>query len=483
MVIQKQPNTKEFKQGDKKHIGNLPNGYTKLVCANFQNWQYEDLPDNVVKTVKYFILDTIGVIAGAANAPGIYKLNKRLTSWEKNGPSTALIGKWKASPPTVALANGAAAHALDFDDMHDPARVHAYCVNLPAVLAAAETQPNIDGKNFVAAIATGVEFHGRLGLTCPNSLGRGWHPTMVLGLPSAALAVGRILKLKDEKLVNSLAIAYHQTSGSRQPMFDGDLCKRIGAGFAARSAVLAGFLALDGISGPVHAFEGEAGYFHMYERDDVIPEILSENIGDKWEILNYSMKPFPCCRCTHNFITIGLELNKEGLDINTIEKISLYMGKTNWQIVGQQPYQVQRNSVVHAQFNAAYCFGRALASGTINLRSFQPPHISDDIIAELSLKTFMYEDVTYPPTAMEPARVEILLKNGSTIVRSLDKMKGSPSLPMSDEEAIEKFLGCLEFGMNIDEISARTFADMVINLEQLDRIQRLVSAFPTPKIM
>ena len=71
MVNQKQPNTKEFKQGDKKHIGNLPNGYTKLVCANFQNWQYEDLPDNVVKTVKYFILDTIGVIAGAANAPGI----------------------------------------------------------------------------------------------------------------------------------------------------------------------------------------------------------------------------------------------------------------------------------------------------------------------------------------------------------------------------------------------------------------------------
>src|SRR5688572_30665368 len=116
----------------------LTDGASLSLCETVSRWRYEDLPPAVVDVLKSLIIDTLGVIGGAARAPGIPELNARLTRWERDGSATALIGKRRLSPPSAALANGAAAHALDFDDQHDPARVHTNCVTLPALLATAE---------------------------------------------------------------------------------------------------------------------------------------------------------------------------------------------------------------------------------------------------------------------------------------------------------------------------------------------------------
>ena len=124
----------------------LAEDYTLRLCEQLARWCYEDLPAEVVRMLKFFLLDTLGVIAGAANAPGIRELNQRLSKWESGGSATGLIGKRRYSPPSAALANGAAAHALDFDDQHDPARVHTNCVVLPALLATAEDIGNVGGK-------------------------------------------------------------------------------------------------------------------------------------------------------------------------------------------------------------------------------------------------------------------------------------------------------------------------------------------------
>src|SRR5262245_23603310 len=116
------------------------------LCRHVAGWRFEDLPTEVVRTSKHLLLDTIGVMAGAADAPGIKTLNSRLSHWEPSGSATGLIGKHRYSPPTAALANGAAAHALDFDDQHDPARSHASCVMVPTLLATAEDMGGISGR-------------------------------------------------------------------------------------------------------------------------------------------------------------------------------------------------------------------------------------------------------------------------------------------------------------------------------------------------
>src|SRR3954470_1985790 len=274
----------------------LPDDYTLRLCEQLARWRYEDLPGEVVRMLKFFLMDTLGVIAGASNAVGIRELNARLAKWESGGSATGLIGKRKYSPPSAALANGAAAHALDFDDQHDPARVHTNCVVLPTLLATAEDIGNVNGKDFLLAYAIATEMHARFGLACYNSLGKGWHPTMVFGTPSASLGAASLLKLDAEGMRNALGMAFHQTSGSAQSMRDGVVSKRLGAGFAARSAVMGAFLAADGLTGTRRPLEGNAGLFALYERGEVDIDLVTEKLGTRWRITDYSFKPYPCCR-------------------------------------------------------------------------------------------------------------------------------------------------------------------------------------------
>jgi 2-methylcitrate dehydratase PrpD len=454
-------------------------GFSHELCAEIAGWRYEDLPDAVVKTVKGLILDTLGVIGGARRAPGIAELNARLSHWERSGSATGLIGKQRYSPPSAAMANGAAAHALDFDDQHDPARVHTSCVVLPALLATAEDVGGASGKDFLLAMAIGAELHARFGLACHNSLGKGWHPTMVFGTLAASLGAGRLLKLDADGLTNALGMAFHQTSGSAQSMRDGVLSKRLGAGFAARNAVTGAFLAADGLTGTRRTLEGNAGLFALYERGEVKPEILVDGLGKTWRTPEYSFKPYPCCRCNHTPIGLGIRLHDEGVRTGEVAGIEIHMGNVNWLTVGE-PYDVERDSVVHAQFNASYSFARALADGKVDLQTYQKPAIADPRIVALTRMTKVISDPAIDPAAIEPARVKITLKDGRIREISSDTIKGSPQEPMTPEELTAKFRACLEFGLGATQAQADRLAETIMNLEQsADAGSAIVEAFPT----
>lgn len=460
----------------------LPDGYSRALCNTIAGWTYESLSASVRRNVKALILDTLGVIGGAARAPGIPELNQRLSRWEKTGSATGLIGKRRYSPPTAAMANGAAAHALDFDDQHDPARVHTSAVVLPTLLAtaedlAAEGKP-INGKDFILAYAIGAELHARLGLACFNSLGKGWHPTMIFGTVAAAVAAAKMIGLDANGIANALGMAFHQTSGSAQSMRDGVLSKRLGPGFAARNAVTGAFLAADGLSSTRATLEGNAGLFALYERDEVKPEILTAGLGTDWRVAEYSFKPYPCCRCNHTPIGIGITLHEKGIQPGDVAAIEIGMGNVNWLTVGA-PYDPSRNDIVHAQFNTAYSFARAFADGKVDLRSYQKPAITEPRITDISGITRVIDDPAINATAIEPARVKLTLKNGKVVELKRDTIKGSPQDPMNDAEMRAKVRGCLEFGLGTTAAEVEQLADVVATLEQtIDAAKAILEAFP-----
>jgi 2-methylcitrate dehydratase PrpD len=456
----------------------LGEGYTRALCDTIASWRYEDLPPAVIATAKALMLDVLGVIGGARVAPGIAELDARLARWEAQGSATGLIGKRRYSPPTAAMANGAAAHALDFDDQHDPARVHTSCVVLPTLLATAEDVGNVSGRDFLLAMATAAELHARLGLACYNSLGKGWHPTMIFGTLAASLGAGRLLGLDGEGLANALGMAYHQTSGSAQSMRDGVLSKRLGAGFAARNAVMGAFLAADGLTGTRRTLEGNAGLFALYERGEVKHEILTDGLGTTWRTPEYSFKPYPCCRCNHTPIGLGIRLHDEGVRAEDVEAIEIRMGEVNWLTVGE-PYEVARDSVVHAQFNASYSFARALSDGRVDLKTYQKPAISDPRIVALAARTRVVSAPEIDPTAIEPASVKVQLTNGEVREAASGTIKGSPRDPMSAADLLAKVKSCLAFGLGASDADAQRLADVVMNLEKHDDAAKaIVDAFP-----
>ena len=463
----------------------LPDGYSRALCATVAGWTYDTLPAKVVQTTKALILDTLGVIGGAATAPGIAELNARLARWEKTGAATGLIGKRRYSPPTAAMANGAAAHALDFDDQHDPARVHTSAVVLPTLLATAEDlsaegKP-VSGKDFILAYAIGAELHARLGLACYNSLGKGWHPTMIFGTVAAGIAAGKLLKLDTNGLANALGMAFHQASGSAQSMRDGVLSKRLGPGFAARNAVMGAFLAADGLTSTRGTLEGNAGLFALYERNEVKPELLTDGLGTDWRVAEYSFKPYPCCRCNHTPIGIGIELHQQGIKPADVAAIEIGMGNVNWLTVGA-PYEPARNEVVHAQFNTSYSFARAFADGKVDLHSYRKPAITDSSIAAIAAIIKVVDDPAINPTAIEPARVKLTLKSGKIIELERDTINGSPQDPMNDAEMRAKVRGCLEFGLGASAADVERLADVVAALDtSADAAKSILDAFPVQR--
>jgi 2-methylcitrate dehydratase PrpD len=449
-------------------------GLSRALAAALARLGPDDIPREIVRTVRLFVLDTLGVIGGAAKAPGIAELNGALRAWSGDGRATALLGGFHTSPPDAALANGAAAHALDFDDQHDPARVHVFCTALPAALAAAEARGGVTGRELVTALAVGVELCCRLGLACYNSLGKGWHPSTLFGTLAAAAAAAKILGLDETGMLNALAIASHQAGGSAQSMHDGALTKRLGPGFAARTGVLAAHLAANGLNGPARFLEGEAGIFRLQERGEAKPELLVDGLGTHWRTAELSMKPFPCCRCSHSTIQLGQALRDEGICAEDIEDGEIALGKVNVQIVGTPFDPPEGSPVVHAQFNVAYALARALIDGTVELATFRPERIREPA-SSLARRFRVVEADDIAPTAIEPARVRLRLKDGRLVERGRETVKGSPEEPMSEDEVRAKFRACMRFGLGTD---ASGLEELVMRLDALADARELVAAFP-----
>jgi 2-methylcitrate dehydratase PrpD len=425
----------------------------------------------VVRALKRMLVDALAVIAGAARAPGIPELNARLRRWEPRGSATGLIGKRRYSPPTAALANGAAAHALDYDDIHDGARVHSMCVVLPALLAAAEDAGPVDGKSFLLGLAAGAELHARLGLACYNSLAAGWHPTTIFGCLAASIATAKLLNFDPERMLNSLGIAFHQAGGSIQSAYDGAISKRLGPGFAARDAVVSAFLAADGLTGPREPLEGKAGLFALHARGEVRSELLTEGLGRSWRIQEYSLKPYPACRCSHGAIGLAVKLHDEGLAPEAVETVEIRMSEANWKLVGQ-PYDASLDSVVHAQFNAAYSFARALTDGRVVPASYERPAIAQAAVVGLARRIRVVVDPAVPRDAMEPVSVHVSLRDGRSFTRA------GALADMTERELLDKLRGCLESG-GYPVSAAERLLELAAGLDsERDAAASLTKAFP-----
>jgi 2-methylcitrate dehydratase PrpD len=178
-------------------------------------------------------------------------------------------------------------------------------------------------------------------------------------------------------------------------------------------------------------------------------------------------------------IAIGKALHREGLSQAEIESVVIGMSETNNKIVGE-PYDVARDSTIHAQFNAGYCFAAALIHGRVDVTTFQRPQISDPDVSALAARTSVVVDDAIDAGAMAPTRVTILCKDGRRIERFLEFMEGSPEQPMTDDEGVAKFSSCLEKGLGASPLVIETLADKVLDLENCADIADIVAHFPVP---
>src|SRR5205085_11033777 len=153
------------------------------------------------------VLDTVGVTLAGSVEPAA-RIVQRVAAAEGGAPCSSVLGTaQRTSASTAALANGTAAHALDYDDMCFVSLAHPSAPLVTAALAAAELA-GASGRALLDAYVVGFELEGRLGpVMNPRHYQRGWHCTSTIGTLGAAAAASRLLGLDSAATGHAIAIA------------------------------------------------------------------------------------------------------------------------------------------------------------------------------------------------------------------------------------------------------------------------------------
>jgi 2-methylcitrate dehydratase PrpD len=447
-----------------------------LFAKNFANTKYENLPAEVVDATKKEILDLLGVALGGANQPGATHVCALVKEWGGKEESSIIGSKQKVPAPNAAQVNATMAHALDFDDVHEAAVMHPGIASIPVVLAVGEAQRRLSGKELITSTALGVDMMCRLALaTTPGKspIELGWHLTSVFGFIGSAATAARVMGLDDETIVNAIGIGYHQCGGNGQCVKDGALAKRLGPGFAIKGGITAAQLARAGVTGAKNSLEGEWGLYNQYIHGDYSREILTADLGKRFEGVNVAIKPYPCCRGIHPAIDAGLALALgENICSGDIREIVLSVTDAHFSLLCQ-PLDAKRSprSPVDAQFSIPWGVASAIVGRRVGLDDFTENAIKNREVLEVTQKMRVEVDNTLHRPGPEPTRVKVLTKDGRAFAKVVENPLGSLDRPMSFEDCVRKFKDCAK---NLDTGRIERIVQLVGELEQLNDAREIM---------
>ncbi len=395
-----------------------------------------DFSEDVLQTAQTFVLDWVAnALAGRGTIPGHSVLD-----YARSQPEgvSRIIGEPRGCPvETAAFVNGALSHIVEMDDVDRISVMHPGAVVIPAALAVAE-RDNQDGRDFLSAVVAGYEIAIRIGSAVGRKHYFHFHNTSTCGVFGAAVAAGWLRKLSKEALVWTLGNAGTMASGVWEFNTDGAMSKHLHAGHASASGIRAADLAAFGFTGARSIFEGSRGFFSAMAPEGDINRV-TEGLGEDDLLLPFvSLKPYPSCRHTHAVIDAAIALRKQ-LQGKTVRKLKVYVYKAASDLCDnptpQTPYE--------AKFSLQYCASRAFYFGSVGLADFDLQMVKD-FKETIQVGIDPRLDAMFPMKF--PARLEVILDDGSSVVKEVLSPLGDPENPLSLAQVELKLMELSRFG-------------------------------------
>jgi 2-methylcitrate dehydratase PrpD len=426
---------------------------TRALAGWIANLRYEDLPQRTREVVRAALLDTVGCGVYGYRTPWA----QMLLQWARGGGEKAEATVWGDARPTLraadaALVNGTASHAFELDDYHN-AKLHAGAVVVPAALATAERLGS-DGKRLVTSIAAGYEVMIRSSLALNPSAARlrGWHLTGVCGPFGAAAACAVLMGLDVEHTAWALGLAGTQAAGLWAFNADGTMSKRLHAGKAAHSGVLAAELAQSGFTGPTQIYEfGDGGVLKAFS-DASDPAPLTADLGRVWHLESNVVKPYSCCGSTHSYVDAALALRQKlGTAWDTSRAVRVGVCKV---VDVQCGFDYTPTTALNAQMSLRYIVAAALTEGQVLPQQFTDEKIADAVLVKLAERIEIVRDPQldelYPQHFAGWIAAE---RNGEWVRVDVLDPSGSPAAPIDGRGVTEKFRG-INPNLPVDDIAA-----------------------------
>jgi 2-methylcitrate dehydratase PrpD len=399
----------------------------------------KSLPPVAIERARLAFIDTLAVMLAGSREHGC-EIICEMVRQEGAAPKVSVVGQsLRTSPQLAALANGVAAHIMDYDMSSLLGQPTSPII--PALLPLAESTGATPAE-VIAAFIVGFEVCLKLARAAPeqSSVG-GWHAVSSIGTIGAAMACARLLRVPREQMADILGIAA-SLSGGLSANF-GTMTKPLHSGSSARNAILAAMLGRKGFTASSAALENPvSGYFHAFDRDIKISFEPFEELGRRYDIVERGFKPkrYPCGGLGHTAIDATLELRTE---INIADVTAIKAGITRYaasRIGDKYP-----TSIESAKFSMPYLAAYTALYGAPMLKAFTEKAIADERVKALAGKVSVSIDPQFADVLDEsPARVTVTLADGRTVDRMRYYASGTPQLPLSWEQVQEKFFSCAE---------------------------------------
>jgi 2-methylcitrate dehydratase PrpD len=396
---------------------------TRTLARYITATRWEDIPHEVQHQAKRSLINLFAVALAGCRTEPIEIALASLAEFS-GGRTATLIGRTeRIDGLSAAFLNAASANVHDFCDTHLKTVIHPTAPVAPALLALAELRA-VSGRDLLLAFILGNEIQARIGLAIsPQHYNKGWHITSTCGVFGAAAGCGKLLELGERQLVSALGTASTQSSGLCECL--GMPAKSVSVGNAARNGLWSALLAERGFDGPAEPLAGRQGFYSaMGDAADL--SLVTDRLGESFEIMATSYKPYPCGFVIHPVLDCVLDWRRE----HPGSVVTRVVVRGN-PLLAHRTDRAEISTGRESQVSVQHAVAAALVHGAAGLDQFTDTRVGDLRVRALRSKVEVLRDEAF--STIEAA-VEITTADGTVHQVAQSAARGSDVNPMSDRD-------------------------------------------------
>ena len=452
------------------------------LAAFAANLRFAALPVAVVRKTEDLLVDWFGsAVAGHGARPVDSITRFALSMGPQNmpgcdtpaaGPSEVIVRRGRSSPYLAAMANAAASHVAEQDDVHNGSVFHPATVVFPAALAVAQAI-GANGQQLLTAAVAGYEVGIRVGEFLGRSHYKVFHTTGTAGTLAAAAAVGNLLGLDAAQMQHAFGSAGTQSAGLWEFLRTAADSKQLHTAHAAAAGLMAAYLAQDGFTGAAQIFEGPQGMAAGMS-SDADPARLTDGLGSRWATAETSFKYHASCRHTHPAADALLQvMQRHGLTHDDLARVVTHVHQGAIDVLGP----VVKPSTVHqSKFSMGTVLALVARFGHAGLVEFEQ-HFSDEQTQALRDRVTMELDAevdgAYPRRWI--GKVTVHTRDGRVLTGRVDEPKGDPGNTLSRTEITAKALRLAAFSGGATAAEMQAAVDALWGVAQWPRVGDLLA--------
>lgn len=447
---------------------------TATLAAFAAELAFDAIPHAVVRKMEDLLVDWFGsAVAGHGARPVQSIAAFAMAMGPQSGLSELIVNRTATSPYLAAMANAAASHVAEQDDVHNGAVFHPGTVVLPAAVAVAQAI-GASGIQLLTASIAGYEVGIRVGEFLGRSHYKVFHTTGTAGTLAAAAAVGRLLGLSPQKMEHAFGSAGTQSAGLWEFLRTGADSKQLHTAHAAAAGLMSAYLANDGFSGAADILAGPQGMAAGMSTD-AEPARLIDGLGSRWATTETSFKYHASCRHTHPAADALLQvMQAHSLQPSDLRKVVAHVHQGAIDVLGP----VRNPSTVHqSKFSMGTVLALVARFGHAGLVEFEQ-HFQDPqtlaLCARVEMQLDPEVDRAYPQRWI--GKVTVYAADGRVLNGRMDEPKGDPGNTLDREEITAKALRLAAFSGGATAQEMQQAVNALWGVSRWPRVGRLLAA-------